>query len=164
VTEEMAHVAGRERLDPALVLAEVARGRMIIPANRNHPELEPMAIGVAATCKINANIGRRRSRPASTRSSASSSCACDFGADTVISLSTTNNGGVVMWRGEGRERKERDMTVSAPSRMHSSTLPNAPRRGWTWTADVPMLGVDSCRSRRRRWPSVRARVASGWPE
>ena len=37
--------------------SEVARGRMIIPANVNHPELEPMAIGIAATCKINANIG-----------------------------------------------------------------------------------------------------------
>src|SRR5581483_8846676 len=35
----------------------VARRRMIIPANINHPELEPMAIGVASLCKINANIG-----------------------------------------------------------------------------------------------------------
>ena len=36
---------------------EVARGRMIIPANINHPELEPMCIGVASLCKINSNIG-----------------------------------------------------------------------------------------------------------
>src|SRR5881397_3027271 len=57
VTEEMAHVAKREHLDSELVRSEVASGRMIIPANVNHPELEPMAIGIAATCKINANIG-----------------------------------------------------------------------------------------------------------
>ena len=42
---------------PSSSASEVARGRMIIPANVNHPELEPMAIGIAATCKINANIG-----------------------------------------------------------------------------------------------------------
>src|SRR5438552_4032951 len=57
VSEEMAHVARREGLPAELVRSEVARGRMIIPANVNHPELEPMAIGIAAKCKINANIG-----------------------------------------------------------------------------------------------------------
>jgi len=57
VTEEMEYIAQREKLTPELVRDEVARGRMIIPANVNHPELEPMAIGVASLCKINANIG-----------------------------------------------------------------------------------------------------------
>ena len=57
ITEEMAFVAQREKLAPELVREEVAAGRMIIPANINHPELEPMAIGVASLCKINANIG-----------------------------------------------------------------------------------------------------------
>src|SRR5215831_1752279 len=57
ITEEMDFVARRERLTPELVRDEVACGRMIIPANINHPELEPMAIGVASLCKINANIG-----------------------------------------------------------------------------------------------------------
>ena len=57
VTEEMAvrRAAGRCRCE--LVRAEIAAGRLIIPANINHPELEPMAIGVASRCKINANIG-----------------------------------------------------------------------------------------------------------
>ena len=49
--------ASRESSAPELVRSEVARGRMIIPANVNHPNLEPMCIGVASTCKINANIG-----------------------------------------------------------------------------------------------------------
>src|SRR5450759_3517718 len=57
VTEEMMYVAEREKLSPESVRDEVAAGRMIIPANINHPELEPMAIGVASLCKINANIG-----------------------------------------------------------------------------------------------------------
>ena len=57
VTEEMEYVAKREKLAPELVRDEVARGRMIIPANIRHVELEPMAIGVASKCKINANIG-----------------------------------------------------------------------------------------------------------
>jgi phosphomethylpyrimidine synthase len=57
ITEEMDHVAQRENLPPSLVLEEVARGRMIIPANIEHPNLEPMAIGIASRCKVNANIG-----------------------------------------------------------------------------------------------------------
>src|SRR5215212_9164269 len=57
VTEEMNFVARRENLTPEMVRSEVARGRMIIPANINHTNLEPMAIGVASKCKINSNIG-----------------------------------------------------------------------------------------------------------
>jgi len=50
-------VAQREDLAPELIREEVARGRMIIPANIHHRSLEPMCIGVASKCKINANIG-----------------------------------------------------------------------------------------------------------
>jgi len=57
ITQEMEYVAKVEKLSPELVRSEIARGRMIIPANVNHTALEPMAIGIAATCKINANIG-----------------------------------------------------------------------------------------------------------
>ena len=58
VTEEMSFVAEREKLPVGLIRDEIAAGRLIIPANINHPELEPMGIGVATKCKINANIGR----------------------------------------------------------------------------------------------------------
>ena len=57
VTEEMEHVAKRERVQPDLVRSEVARGRAIIPANIRHLELEPMVVGKAFSTKINANIG-----------------------------------------------------------------------------------------------------------
>src|SRR5271163_286919 len=57
ITEEMAFVAQREKIDTLLVRDEVAAGRLIIPANINHPELEPMGIGIGTRCKVNANIG-----------------------------------------------------------------------------------------------------------
>src|SRR2546423_9562555 len=56
ITQEMEFVAKREQLDAELIRAEIAAGRLIIPANINHPELEAMAIGFASRCKINANI------------------------------------------------------------------------------------------------------------
>ena len=59
VTPQMQRVAEREGLPVELVRDEVARGRLIIPANVNHlaKRLDPMAIGKAAHVKINANIG-----------------------------------------------------------------------------------------------------------
>ena len=57
ITQEMEYVAQKEGLLPEFVRKEVQRGRMIIPANINHLHQKPMAIGIAAKCKINANIG-----------------------------------------------------------------------------------------------------------
>jgi len=57
ITPEMEFVAIREGLSPEFVREEVASGRAIIPANINHPEIEPMAIGRNFKVKINANIG-----------------------------------------------------------------------------------------------------------
>src|SRR5512136_152106 len=88
VTEEMAFVARRERLDPELVRSEIARGRMIVPANVNHPELEPMAIGIAATCKINANIGNSAVVSDIEGELEKLRICLKYGADTVMDLST----------------------------------------------------------------------------
>jgi phosphomethylpyrimidine synthase len=88
VTEEVAFVAKRERLAPEVVRDEVARGRMVIPANVNHPELEPMGIGVAATCKINANIGNSAVTSDVKEELAKLSVCLKYGADTVMDLST----------------------------------------------------------------------------
>ncbi|MCA8953261.1 MAG: phosphomethylpyrimidine synthase ThiC, partial [Planctomycetes bacterium] len=57
ITEEMRFVAIRENVEPEFVRSEIARGRAILPSNRNHPELEPMIIGRNFLVKINANIG-----------------------------------------------------------------------------------------------------------
>ena len=91
VTEEMAYVARREKLTPELVRDEVARGRMIIPANVNHPELEPMGIGVASLCKINANIGNSAVTSNIGDELNKLHTAVHYGADTVMDLSTGGN-------------------------------------------------------------------------
>jgi phosphomethylpyrimidine synthase len=88
VTEEMTYVAKREKLSPELVRDEVGRGRMIIPANINHPELEPMAIGVASLCKINANIGNSAVTSNIGDELNKLHTAVHYGADTVMDLST----------------------------------------------------------------------------
>src|SRR6266568_5335790 len=88
VTEEMEYVARREKIAPELVRDEVARGRMIIPANIHHPELEPMAIGVASLCKINANIGNSAVTSNVDEELQKLHTAVHFGADTVMDLST----------------------------------------------------------------------------
>jgi phosphomethylpyrimidine synthase len=88
VTEEMQFVARREKVAPELVRDEVARGRMIIPANVNHPELEPMAIGVESLCKINANIGNSAVTSNISEELAKLHTAVHYGADTVMDLST----------------------------------------------------------------------------
>jgi phosphomethylpyrimidine synthase len=88
ITDDMKNVAKIENVDPELIRSEVERGRMILPANVNHRNLIPMAIGIKSLCKINANIG-------------SSSLASDiqgeidkvdvclkYGADTIMDLST----------------------------------------------------------------------------
>ena len=88
ITEEMAYVAKREQLAPELVRDEIAAGRLIIPANVNHPELEPMAIGVASKCKVNANIGNSAVTSNIDEELRKLHMAVQFGADTVMDLST----------------------------------------------------------------------------
>jgi len=88
LTGEMEYVARRESLAPELVRSEVARGRMIIPANVHHANLEPMAIGVASRCKINANIGNSSVTSNVEEELAKLHYSVHFGADTVMDLST----------------------------------------------------------------------------
>ena len=88
ITEEMDYVAKREKLPPTLIRDEVARGRMVIPANINHPNLEPMAIGIASTCKVNANIGASPNSSDINEEIAKLTLAVKYGADTLMDLST----------------------------------------------------------------------------
>jgi phosphomethylpyrimidine synthase len=88
VTEEMEYVARRERLAPELVRDEVARGRAIIPANIHHPNLEPMGIGIAFQCKINANIGNSSVTSNVNDELKKLHNAVHLGSDTVMDLST----------------------------------------------------------------------------
>ncbi len=88
VTQEMEYVARRERLEPETIRAEVARGRMVIPANIRHTNLEPMCIGVASSCKINANIGNSATTSDIAEELGKLGYSLKYGADTVMDLST----------------------------------------------------------------------------
>ncbi len=88
ITPEMEFVALREGLPAELVRGEVARGRAIIPANINHPELEPMIIGRAFKVKINANIGNSAVTSSIDEEVEKLRWATLWGADTVMDLST----------------------------------------------------------------------------
>ena len=118
VTEEMIYVAHRENLareaavenaaatiadgesfgaeipefvTPEFVMSEVARGRAIIPANINHVELEPMAIGRNFLVKVNANIGNSAVSSGVAEEVEKMVWAIRWGADTVMDLSTGRN-------------------------------------------------------------------------
>jgi phosphomethylpyrimidine synthase len=113
VTPEMEYIAIRENLGleshgskaangaegrmpargitPEFVRDEVARGRAIIPANINHPELEPMIIGRNFLVKINANIGNSAIASSIDEEVEKMRWATKWGADTVMDLSTGKN-------------------------------------------------------------------------
>src|SRR5208283_844724 len=90
ITPAMRHVATREQLDIEVVRSEVASGRLIIPANVRHlaGALEPMAIGHVAGVKINANIGTSAVTSDLDGEVAKLRLAVQYGADTVMDLST----------------------------------------------------------------------------
>jgi phosphomethylpyrimidine synthase len=90
ITPEMEYVAKREGLEATLVRDEVARGRMVIPANKVHLQkrLEPMCIGIAARTKINANIGNSAVTSDIDGELEKLHTSVHFGADTVMDLST----------------------------------------------------------------------------
>src|SRR5579885_2126404 len=127
ITEEMQYVAARERLEPELVRAEVARGRAIIPANIHHRNLEPMGIGVAFNCKINANIGNSATTSEIQEELKKLHHAVHYGADTVMDLSTGGNipeirkaiinaspvpvGTVPVYEAIARVRRPEDLTI-----------------------------------------------------
>ena len=118
ITEEMIYVAHRENLGrhkalesaqatiddgesfgaeipdfvtPEFVRSEIARGRAIIPANINHPELEPVIIGRNFLVKINANIGNSAVTSSAAEEVEKLVWAIRWGGDTVMDLSTGRN-------------------------------------------------------------------------
>jgi phosphomethylpyrimidine synthase len=118
ITEEMIYVAHRENLGrrvaaegaaarradgeafgavlpefvtPEFVRAEIAAGRAIIPANINHPEIEPMIIGRNFLVKVNANIGNSAVTSSAAEEVEKLVWAIRWGADTVMDLSTGRN-------------------------------------------------------------------------
>src|SRR3954469_1342785 len=85
ITPAMRFVAEREQVDAATIRDEVARGRLVIPANVHHlaGRLEPMAIGKVAGVKINANIGNSAVSSSIDAELEKLQLAIKYGADTV---------------------------------------------------------------------------------
>ena len=88
VTREMEYIAARENVTPEFVRDEVASGRAVIPANRCHPESEPMIIGKNFLVKVNANIGNSAVTSSVEEEVEKMVWATRWGADTVMDLST----------------------------------------------------------------------------
>lgn len=90
ISPEMEYAAQSENLSPETVRDEVAAGRMVITANKVHlaGRLEPLAIGIAAKCKINANIGNSAVTGDVDGEMGKLHTAIRYGADTVMDLST----------------------------------------------------------------------------
>ena len=91
MTEEMEYIAKVENLSPEFVRSEIARGRMIIPANVNHTNLVPMCIGINSKCKINANIGNSAVTSNVDEELTKLEMCIKYGADTAMDLSTGGN-------------------------------------------------------------------------
>ncbi len=91
ITEEMRFAAIREDLAPEFIRDEIARGRMILPANIHHPESEPMVIGKHSKVKINANIGNSAVSSSIAEEVDKLRWSVKWGADTVMDLSTGKN-------------------------------------------------------------------------
>lgn len=88
VTSEIEHVAKREGLNPEFIRSEVARGRLVIPANIYHTSLEPMGIGIGLKTKVNANIGNSAVTSKVDDELEKLRTSVKWGADTVMDLST----------------------------------------------------------------------------
>ncbi|RKL65708.1 phosphomethylpyrimidine synthase ThiC [Salipaludibacillus neizhouensis] len=88
ITSEMEFIAIRENVNAEFVREEVALGRAIIPANINHPEIEPMIIGRNFHVKINANIGNSAVSSSIEKEVEKMTWATRWGADNIMDLST----------------------------------------------------------------------------
>ncbi len=88
ITPEMEYAAIREEVSPKKVKDAIAKGEAIIPANINHPELEPMIIGREFLVKINSNIGNSALSSGIGEEVEKMIWSIRWGADTVMDLST----------------------------------------------------------------------------
>jgi phosphomethylpyrimidine synthase len=88
ITPEMEFAALREGVSPEVVRAALAAGRAVLPANVNHPEIEPMVIGREFLVKVNANIGNSAVASSIEDEVAKMTWATRWGADTIMDLST----------------------------------------------------------------------------
>jgi phosphomethylpyrimidine synthase len=88
ITPAMQRVAEKEGLDPEILRQRIAEGTVVVPANKNHSNLDPCGIGQGLRTKVNANIGTSEAYPDMIRELRKLQRAIEAGADTVMDLST----------------------------------------------------------------------------
>ena len=91
ITKEMEYVASVENIEPHILRQNIAQGSVIIPANINHKNLKPVAIGKGVKTKVNANIGASKVRACVEEELEKIRLCIKYGADTVMDLSTGGN-------------------------------------------------------------------------
>ena len=93
ISKELKFVAEAENVDPQLICAEIAAGRLVIPANKLHinSNLKPVGIGRVLTTKVNANIGASSVRASIEAEFEKMQTAIEVGADAIMDLSTGGN-------------------------------------------------------------------------
>ena len=91
ITKEMKYVAAVENISQEILRKNIAEGTVIIPANINHKNLKPIAIGKGVKTKINANIGASKIRACIEEELEKLRLCMKYGADTVMDLSTSGN-------------------------------------------------------------------------
>jgi len=91
ITPEMRKVAEIEVLDPEVIRAQVAAGTIVIPANKNHRNLQPGGVGAGLRVKVNANIGTSQNDPDLEGMRARLAAALEAKADAVMDLSTAGD-------------------------------------------------------------------------
>jgi len=90
-TQAMEHAARHEGLEPEVIRQGLARGTLVLPANRKHHGLKPIAIGRGVRVKINANIGTSPHDISLEKELSKLEAALSYGADAVMDLSTGGN-------------------------------------------------------------------------
>jgi len=91
ITKEMKIVARNEKIAPSQLKKKVAKGLVVIPANKNHRNLKPIGIGSGLRIKINANIGTSLIKSDFKQELKKLKVALEAGADTIMDLSTSHN-------------------------------------------------------------------------
>ena len=137
ITPEMEFCANREDLPVETIRDEVAAGRMVIPANTVHAAgaLEPMCIGIAAKCKINANIGNSAVTSNVGEELDKLHTAVHFGADTVMDLSTGKDIDNIRARSSTRPGADRNRADLSDAGRTGRQHRRHERRSisWTWS-------------------------------
>jgi phosphomethylpyrimidine synthase len=93
VTKEMKFIGVSENVSPKVICSEIAKGRLVIPANKIHlkKNLKPIGIGRAVSIKVNANIGTSSASSSVKNELDKLAASLEVGADTVMDLSTGGN-------------------------------------------------------------------------